>query len=1682
MGIGPFSSSYSPPDVYVSTSSAPIVGQLLAGLRVPVFIGTGSETLSQTDFELVRGSSSVADTPIFSEDATGQFVISGTNNNPVLGAANGTVTSFRVHNYPIVDGRGKGLVTYDVSKVSATVNGSQAVVSQVDGQNGIISLLIPPQLTDVVLVNYFFHRMDTRITDDVSAQISSGQAVLVAPHVETYPVVSGTNDILSVAVNDGSFHNITLTAGATRAASDIANDINAASVSGLSASVHIDNQGLNHVQMVASGNVLVGTGTANGILGFNAGDSTSRNKSFRVFNGPIVDGSNGGITTTDPTRVTVLVNGSQVLAKSVDGKNQTVILTAAPPDGATVTIQYYFNTWQDTFDYLPNSNVVSVGNVGISPNRRDFLNGPDFLIINDGDQSKIQWGTAFHVASGNQTGSVSFDSKQITGMLIDNRIFGTPCTRFTDPVTSQVSTTKFTMPLSPTTGNGRDTPLGSSLYQTVTNGRIDLPTNRPDLVVVHVGKNFRDAMARPAANIIDVDSATNTFVLGSSVPADYQVYATFWYNRIADDVFTLSVVSPGSSGVGQYTIGSQVDGTNLFNTNFGAKSGLSQTVQWPSGSQTIPDAFHTGDGVPVAETVTVTFDNTIDPAQGASFSNGLREPYDLYTYTRMFGGVVIDGNAAISVDLSSAFKATLVGNPVGTTLAPLSTDYVVLSVDGVLIAPILLSGLTTMSAVVGAINSAIDADTQVHTDGTATFLSTAPNALASFLSIGSNNVLVLKSRSAPSTTNGLISNVTVLSPTTGGQTNGSGAIGLVSNMTAQGSYNAINQPGQLASSQAGPYLIQSGVNDSVQLTVDGSDFSAVLPAGSAITTLEAAVAINDAYLSVASAADIATYTSDLISLANALKTGFNAHLASTVFHLVADAVNPIVAATATDLASSLTMINEMLTKYNSHIASSTYHQLVDSVNTELLVAAVDLKTGITLAFSLKEKFNLHLSQVGVHGYNDTVNVESSPTATDLTTSEVLANSLKTNFNAHLIQAGVHLTNDVTNTVSAATAVDLGTTVTLANQIKAKFNLHVVSTIYHNVADVTVSVANATDQGTANTLLNALKTAFNLHRTNSIGGYHVHGTNDTTNNVAANISQLVAAVGQGQYVGHLLLNSRVNTPQSSIVFKSTSTSGSVLGFTAGASSTRVQPTAAKIATALNAATAFSALAIAVSILAPGLGNYLEINSRTVGSTSTVAFATRSNTAFISDTGLGIVPGISGAIGEAAQSGFHVTSSAGVSGSHGTGIPGQTYTDATTGLRFTILPASAGDYTSGGSFTLLIGQTFTADASIPVRAVGGIEVNVYNTLNTNPGTTALLSTYPHKGAQPAVGDVYYISYQFQKTDLNTALYQDLKSIQAAFGLATPANPLSLAARLAQLNGSVIVGLKQVLRVPGSQQASNADFALAIDEQKAPITGNIKPDVISLLSTDPSLAAYLSQHCIFMSSPRQAGERTGYFGTAVGTTPLGCQAIAQGLSSELMTVVYPDSFVVNITDNSGITTQQLVDGSYAAAAVAGSSCNPTIDVATPFTRRIIAGFTQIGRILSPTDADQTAVAGVTILEQSQVGIRIRHGLTTRVDDVITRTPSVQLTIQYVQQTLRRVLDPFIGAKFSGAIIKGAEKAMTGAFQQLMDKQIVSKVAGISATVDPNDPTVLRATAVFVPIFPLEYIVCSLSVRISL
>ena len=74
---GPFE-GYSPPGNYSRTNVEEPQPVVAASARVPIFIGTGSETLQRKSFEVIRGSSATVDTAVYSENVSSRFLTKST--------------------------------------------------------------------------------------------------------------------------------------------------------------------------------------------------------------------------------------------------------------------------------------------------------------------------------------------------------------------------------------------------------------------------------------------------------------------------------------------------------------------------------------------------------------------------------------------------------------------------------------------------------------------------------------------------------------------------------------------------------------------------------------------------------------------------------------------------------------------------------------------------------------------------------------------------------------------------------------------------------------------------------------------------------------------------------------------------------------------------------------------------------------------------------------------------------------------------------------------------------------------------------------------------------------------------------------------------------------------------------------------------------------------------------------------------------------------------------------------------------------------------------------------------------------------------------------------------------------------------------------------------------------------
>ena len=190
MAIGPLD-SFVFPGVLTRTLTEGPTATAAGSLRYPAIIGVGREEFRTEGYELVRGSSSVADNVIVGEDL---------GNNGEGNTIDGVETVFQVKNYPIVKGDGRGTPSDTPSEVIVQVNGEQVPVVSVDGLNGQVTVATAPDTGDEVLVNYFFKRRDTyNENEDLSVQ---GDGSVTQFKVDETRIVKGDNGGISAVTTD----------------------------------------------------------------------------------------------------------------------------------------------------------------------------------------------------------------------------------------------------------------------------------------------------------------------------------------------------------------------------------------------------------------------------------------------------------------------------------------------------------------------------------------------------------------------------------------------------------------------------------------------------------------------------------------------------------------------------------------------------------------------------------------------------------------------------------------------------------------------------------------------------------------------------------------------------------------------------------------------------------------------------------------------------------------------------------------------------------------------------------------------------------------------------------------------------------------------------------------------------------------------------------------------------------------------------------------------------------------------------------------------------------------------------------------------------------------------------------------------------------------------------------------
>lgn len=357
-------------------------------------------------------------------------------------------------------------------------------------------------------------------------------------------------------------------------------------------------------------------------------------------------------------------------------------------------------------------------------------------------------------------------------------------------------------------------------------------------------------------------------------------------------------------------------------------------------------------------------------------------------------------------------------------------------------------------------------------------------------------------------------------------------------------------------------------------------------------------------------------------------------------------------------------------------------------------------------------------------------------------------------------------------------------------------------------------------------------------------------------------------------------------------------------------------------------------------------------------------------------------------------------------------------------------------------------------------------------------------------PLEGDVYYVSYKYQKDESeynpkvfysynNQAVYEEYGDY-TVLGTGTVHNSLTLGAEIAFESGLDKIVCVQV------KNESVSEFKKAIDKLQNSIPGIDNISTIIPLTNDITVGKYLKEHVNLMSDEEYAMERMGYFtaeiGQAIDKEPatndatVGIIQTAAELNDERIVFIANDKIYRTVSAANALSSTALsiaIPTYFAAIAIAALGI--TNDPAEPLTNKTISGFNGLVTEYKESEKNKMAGAGCLVLHQSGNIIKIRHGLTTYQD--LSDYNSSEITCVQVKDyviALSRKLtaDGYIGRKNKPSMTGELQSAFSIMLNSLVSKEIILGVQNLQVVRDPYEPRQINISFQIEAIYPLNWI----------
>jgi len=253
--------------------------------------------------------------------------------------------------------------------------------------------------------------------------------------------------------------------------------------------------------------------------------------------------------------------------------------------------------------------VASIIEVGLGPNRADYTQDIDYSLgvaydkLGNVVANTVNWGNNVSEAIGVSAAqdSAAFSPAEVLTTLVDENVWLRPLAGATNGRNAI-----FTLPDTPTTGTGQG-----------------VPTDNPALIKVYVGTNPFEAFQNGAATVAALNGLAQQVTLYNPPAGGTSVWASYYRNTLEDQQYTVTVVTPGFSGLGTYNI---TDNQGRFMPLVTLNTALSHVAGAGYATTGIVYPFGFSDAVDdngsPSEQVTLTFRNdgnvsTVPPVQAS---------------------------------------------------------------------------------------------------------------------------------------------------------------------------------------------------------------------------------------------------------------------------------------------------------------------------------------------------------------------------------------------------------------------------------------------------------------------------------------------------------------------------------------------------------------------------------------------------------------------------------------------------------------------------------------------------------------------------------------------------------------------------------------------------------------------------------------------------------------------------------------------------------------------------------------------------------------------------------------------------------------------------------------------------------------------------------------------------------